>query len=43
MKWAFAGRFDTVTERYLTVAGLNAVEHRTYLGEGVGMLVLEPT
>ncbi|CAK0757582.1 Class I SAM-dependent methyltransferase [Gammaproteobacteria bacterium] len=42
MKWAFAGRFDTTTERYLSVAGLNAVEHRTFMSDGVVMLVLEP-
>lgn len=40
LRWAFAGRFDTSTERHLGAAGLVPVERMAYMGDGVTMLVL---
>ena len=42
LRWAFAGTFDATTERYLQAAGLAIVARRTYLGDGVSLLVLRP-
>jgi phosphatidylethanolamine/phosphatidyl-N-methylethanolamine N-methyltransferase len=42
LKWAFAATFDATTERHLSAAGLATVERRTFMGDGVGLLVLEP-
>lgn len=43
LKWAFAATFDATTERYLAAAGLATIHRRTYMADGVGLLVLEPT
>ena len=42
LKWAFAATFDASTERYLSAAGLATIERRTFMGDGVGLLVLQP-
>lgn len=42
LRWAFAARFDVPTERYLDQAGLKVVEQRTFMGDGVAMLILRP-
>jgi phosphatidylethanolamine/phosphatidyl-N-methylethanolamine N-methyltransferase len=42
LKWAFAGRFDAATDRYLGTAGLQVLEQRGYLGDGVTLTVLKP-
>lgn len=42
LKWAFAGRFDPPTERYLNVAGLEIVHGRSVMGDRVSLLVLRP-
>jgi phosphatidylethanolamine/phosphatidyl-N-methylethanolamine N-methyltransferase len=42
LKWAFAARFDTTTERHVGAAGLATVERRRFMGDGVTMLVLKP-
>lgn len=42
MKWAFAGSFEATTERYLAAAGLATIHRRTFMGDGVSLLVLEP-
>ena len=42
MKWAFAATYDATTERYLSAAGLATIGRRTFLGDGVSLLVLEP-
>jgi ubiquinone/menaquinone biosynthesis C-methylase UbiE len=43
LKWAFAATFDATTERYLAAAGLATLHRRTFMGDGVSLLVLEPT
>lgn len=43
MRWAFAGSFEATTERYLAAAGLATIQQRTLMGDGVSLLVLEPT
>ena len=43
MKWAFAATYDATTERYLAAAGLATIQRRTFMGDGVSLLVLEPT
>jgi len=43
MRWAFAGSFAATTERYLAAAGLATIHRRTFMGDGVSLLVLEPT
>ena len=40
LRWAFAARFDPATERYLAAAGLEVETRRTFMGDGVAMLVL---
>jgi phosphatidylethanolamine/phosphatidyl-N-methylethanolamine N-methyltransferase len=42
MKWAFAATYDATTERYLSAAGLATIGRRTFLGDGVSLLVLVP-
>ena len=37
LKWAFAGRFDPSTERYLGEAGLASTRRMSYMGDGVTM------
>ena len=43
LKWAFAGRFDATTDRYLDTAGLQVLEQRAYMGDGVTLTVLKPS
>jgi phosphatidylethanolamine/phosphatidyl-N-methylethanolamine N-methyltransferase len=43
LKWAFAARFDPATERYLSAAGLAPVGRMSYMGDGVTMMILEPS
>lgn len=43
MRWAFAGSFEATTERYLAAAGLTTIHRQTFMGDGVSLLVLEPT
>lgn len=43
MRWAFAATYDATTERYLSAAGLSTISRRTFMGDGVSLLVLEPT
>jgi phosphatidylethanolamine/phosphatidyl-N-methylethanolamine N-methyltransferase len=43
LKWAFAGRFDPATERYLGEAGLASTQRMSYMGDGVTMAVLQPS
>lgn len=43
LKWAFAARFDTATERYVESAGLHVVRKQTFMGDGVTMLILSPS
>lgn len=43
LKWAFAGRFDPSTERYLGEAGLASTRRMSYMGDGVTMAVLQPS
>ena len=43
MRWAFAGSFEATTERYLAAAGLATIHRRTFMGDGVNLMVLEPT
>jgi ubiquinone/menaquinone biosynthesis C-methylase UbiE len=40
LKWAFAGRFDASTDRYLGAAGLEVVEQRRLMGDGVSLTIL---
>ena len=40
LQWAFAARFDPATERYLEAAGLEVETRRSFMGDGVAMLVL---
>ena len=42
LRWAFAARFDATTERHLAAAGLEILERRTFMADGVVLLVLEP-
>jgi len=42
LKWAFAARFDSTTEKYFEQAGLTIVRKQTFMGDGVTMLVLVP-
>jgi ubiquinone/menaquinone biosynthesis C-methylase UbiE len=42
LKWAFAATFDATTERYLSAAGLATIARRTFMGDGVSLLVLRP-
>lgn len=42
LKWAFAGRFDTSTEKHVEDAGLSITRKKTFMGDGVTMLVLTP-
>ena len=42
LRWAFASTFDATTERYLGAAGLTIIERRTFMGDGVNLLVLRP-
>lgn len=42
LKWAFAARFDSSTEKYVEDAGLTTVRKRTFMGDGVTMLILQP-
>lgn len=42
LRWAFAATYDATTERYLAAAGLSIIERRTYMGDGVSLLVLRP-
>jgi SAM-dependent methyltransferase len=41
LRWAFAARFDAGTERHLQAAGLEVIERRSFMGDGVTMLVLK--
>jgi phosphatidylethanolamine/phosphatidyl-N-methylethanolamine N-methyltransferase len=43
LKWAFAGRFDATTDRYLDTAGLQVLEQRACMGDGVTLTVLKPS
>jgi ubiquinone/menaquinone biosynthesis C-methylase UbiE len=43
LKWAFAARFDATTERHVGAAGLEIVEQRAFMGDGVAMLILKPS
>lgn len=40
LRWAFAARFDPTTERYIGAAGLAVETRRTFMGDGVMLLVL---
>lgn len=42
LKWAFAARFDTSTERYVQSAGLELVDRTEFMGNGVARLILRP-
>ena len=42
MRWAFAGSFEATTERYLAAAGLATIYRRTFMSDGVSLVVLEP-
>jgi phosphatidylethanolamine/phosphatidyl-N-methylethanolamine N-methyltransferase len=41
LKWAFAGRFDATTDRYLESTGLEVLERRSFMGDGITMTILE--
>jgi phosphatidylethanolamine/phosphatidyl-N-methylethanolamine N-methyltransferase len=42
LRWAFAARFDAATEGHIDEAGLSVVSRKTFMGDGVAMLVLAP-
>jgi ubiquinone/menaquinone biosynthesis C-methylase UbiE len=42
LRWAFAGRFDAPTERYLKVAGFEVARCRSAMVDGVRLMVLRP-
>jgi ubiquinone/menaquinone biosynthesis C-methylase UbiE len=42
LKWAFAGRFDATTDRYLDAAELEVLEQHSRMGDGVTMMILKP-
>ncbi len=40
LRWAFAARFDATTEHHLAAAGLEILDRRTFMADGVVLLVL---
>lgn len=40
LQWAFAARFDPTTERHIDAAGLTVETRRSFMSDGVAMLVL---
>lgn len=41
LRWAFAARFDAAVQRHVAGAGLRIARRRTFMGDGVTLLVLE--
>jgi phosphatidylethanolamine/phosphatidyl-N-methylethanolamine N-methyltransferase len=42
LNWVFAARLDATTERHVGAAGLEPALRRSFMGDGVTMLVLKP-